>query len=206
MDNKPRILHLCDFDGTLTRGDTLLHFLWFATGPLVWLRSTVQVPLYFAWLWVSGKWSKDRAKETLLAIFLKGRTQPELEAIGLVFSEQQLPALLRRDLFTQLLNSVQRGEQVVVVSASLDIWLNPFCQRHGFELLCTELEFEKNGASPEEMARFTGRFAVPNCNREEKARRVRAAYPLEQFDLIIAYGNSRGDEAMFALAQEIVRF
>lgn len=206
MNNKPRILHLCDFDGTLTRGDTLLHFLRFAAGPLAWLRAMVLVPTCFLGLFLSGSWSKDRAKETLLAIFFKGQTRRDLEATGLAFSNQVLPVLLRQALLTQLLNRLQQGEQVVVVSASLDIWIKPFCQNHGFNLLCTELEFEKSGASPDEMPRFTGRFAVPNCNREEKARRVRTVYPLEQFDRIIAYGNSTGDEAMFALAHEVVRF
>ena len=47
-----------------------------------------------------------------------------------------------------------------------------------------------------------GAFATPNCNREEKARRIRAAFDLQQFASIIAYGNSSGDAAMFALAQE----
>lgn len=206
MDNKPRILHLCDFDGTLTRGDTLFHFLRFAAGPLTWLRAMVLVPKCFLGLWLSGRWSKDRAKETLLSVFFKGRTRRDLEASGMAFCDQRLPAMMRRDLFTQLQLLVQQGEQVVIVSASLDIWLKPFCQTQGFELLCTELEFKKNGASSDEMPRFTGRFAVPNCNREEKARRVRAVYPLGQFDRIIAYGNSGGDEAMFALAHEVVRF
>jgi phosphatidylglycerophosphatase C len=206
MNNKLRVLHLCDFDGTLTRGDTLLHFLGFAAGPFAWLRALVLVPVCFLGGWISGNWSKDRAKETLLAIFFKGRTRQEMESAGLAFCEKRLPALLRQNLFAQLLESVRRGERVVVVSASLDIWLKPFCQAHGFDLLCTELEFEKNGTSHGAMSRFTGRFAVPNCNRDEKARRITSVYHPGQFDHIIAYGNSRGDEAMFALAHEVVRF
>ncbi|MCC7465911.1 MAG: haloacid dehalogenase-like hydrolase [Saprospiraceae bacterium] len=206
MDNKPRILHLCDFDGTLTRGDTLWHFLKFAAGPVAWLRAMVLVPASFMGLWVGGKWSNDRAKEKLLAIFFKSRTKQEMEAAGMAFYRNRLPALLRQALLQQLLDAVKRGDQVVVVSASLDIWLKPFCHSYGFDCLCTELEFNENGTSPSTMPRFTGRFAVPNCNRKEKERRIKAAYQLGQFDRIIAYGNSNGDEAMFALAHEVVHF
>lgn len=206
MANKASTLHLCDFDGTLTTGDSLLYFLWFASGPGQWLRALVLVPCYFTELLLQGKWSNARAKEGLLRIFFKGKTRQELEALGSAFCREKLPGMLRRELFADLKAAIVRKEQVVIVSASPEIWLAPFCRESGFALLCTELAYQQTGAFPQETPRFTGYFATPNCNGAEKARRIVEAYSLADFSRIIAYGNSRGDEAMFGLAHEVVRY
>ncbi len=121
-----------------------------------------------------------------------------MDAVGALFCQRKMPALLRTDLLSALRLALQKGETVVIVSASPHLWLRPFCAGEGFGLLCTELEFVAG--------QFTGKFATPNCNRDEKARRILAAYHLEPFDKIIAYGNSGGDAAMFALAHEVIRF
>ncbi|HLP92579.1 MAG TPA: HAD family hydrolase [Saprospiraceae bacterium] len=206
MANKASILHLCDFDGTLTTSDSLLHFLWFASGPGQWLRALVLVPCYFTGLLLQGKWSNARAKEGLLRIFFKGKARQELEAIGVAFCWEKLPGITRRALLDTLKAAADRGEQVVIVSASPEIWLAPFCREAGFALLCTELAYQQTGVFPHETPRFTGYFATPNCNGAEKARRILEAYSLADFSHIIAYGNSRGDEAMFGLAHEVVRY
>lgn len=205
MENDKReILHLCDFDGTLTNGDTLLHFLWFALSPPNRLKIAFWAPWRFVVLLFSGRWSNDAAKEELISICFKGKTQLELEALGNAFCQEVLPGLIRYSLLETLQKARSRQERVVIVSASLDIWLKPFCRQEWFEVLCTELEYKKTGAL--EAPLFTGNFELPNCNRAEKARRIQMAYFLPDFQHIIAYGNSEGDAAMFDLAHEVVRF
>jgi len=158
----------------------------------------------FAGLIFSGKWSNETGKETLLAYLFQHRTANELEALGEDFCEQKLPALLRPDLLEQLRAARRMGDTVAIVSASVSIWLQPFCRAEGFDLICTELEFDKeDGDGP---LRFSGRLATPNCNGAEKARRILAAYDLSSFAKTIAYGNSRGDAAMFELADKVFRF
>lgn len=204
MHTNAPTLHLCDFDGTLTRRDSLLQFLMFAVPPQQLVGSGFVLIWRFFVLILKGKWSNEAGKETLLACFFKHRTARDLEVLGERFCREKLPALLRGSLLDQLRAARQKGDTVAVVSASPDIWLRPFCRAEGFDLLCTELEFASGEAGG--LPRFTGRLATPNCNGPEKARRILATYDRSRFSNIIAYGNSGGDAAMFELAGERVKF
>lgn len=195
---KSRSLHLCDFDGTLTKGDTLSRFLLFA---VPWPRLAVgSVVLIFKFLQLllSGQWSNEAGKAAVLSEFFKGKTIDALEGLGIAFCQQKIPKALRGSLLESLREAKQKGDTVVIVSASLGVWLRPFCTQEGFDLLCTELAFQSGV--------FTGSFATPNCKGPEKARRIREAYDLAGYKKIIAYGDSRGDYEMFALADEVLRF
>lgn len=191
-------LHLCDFDGTLTRGDSLLRFLLFAVPLPHLLAGSFISALKFLGLIFSGKWSNEAAKAAVLSTFFKGKSVAEMKALGEEFCQKKIRTMLRAELLERLRKALQNDETVVIVSASPDVWLRPFCAEEGFDLLCTELEFDSG--------QFRGNFATPNCNGAEKARRILAAYDLDSFEKIIAYGNSKGDAAMFALADEVVRF
>ncbi|MDO8368791.1 MAG: HAD-IB family phosphatase [Saprospiraceae bacterium] len=196
MNNKR--LHLCDFDGTLTRGDSFVRFLLFSVPMPQLLLGGFGLTFKFAGLLFSGKWSNAKGKAAVLSQFFKVKTLHEMTALGDRFCREKIPDLLRPDLLETLRNAHKMGEPVVIVSASPDIWLSPFCVAEGFDLLCTELEFEAG--------QFTGHFATPNCKGPEKARRIWAAYDLNLYEKIIAYGNSRGDAEMFELADEVFRF
>jgi Phosphoserine phosphatase len=79
------------------------------------------------------------------------------------------------------------------VNASLDLYLVPWATERGFDaVLATELEFV-NG-------RFSGCLAIPNCWGKEKARRLEVWLSNRHPTLLYAYGDSRGDRHMFALA------
>ena len=195
--SKP-ILHLCDFDGTLTRGDSFVRFLWFAIPAPQLTIGAATLVLQFLHLFFSGQWSNARAKAAVLSMFFRGKTRVDMRALGEAFCREKLPGILRHELQEKLRQAIQNGDKVVLVSASPDLWLRPFSTAIGFDLLCTELEFESD--------KFMGQFATPNCNGAEKARRIQAAYTLSSFEKIIAYGNSSGDAAMFDLADEVFKF
>ena len=188
-------LVLFDFDGTLTRGDTFGAFLVFsvpwwklATGTFSLLF--ILAPLVF----LEKNTRAERAKAAILKVFFGGKSREELERTALAFCEKRLPRLLRPPMMKLLEASRDAGDTVAVVSASMDLWLQPFCKQERILLICTELAYDAGI--------FTGRFATPNCNRQEKARRIREVFRLEQFAPIVAYGNSAGDAAMFELAHE----
>lgn len=195
---KSRSLHLCDFDGTLTRGDTLSRFLLFAVPwPRLVVGSMVLI-FKFLQLLASGKWSSEAGKAAVLSEFFKGKTSAAMEGLGNAFCRQKIPGILRDRLLESLRLAKQKGDTVVIVSASLEVWLRPFCAQEGFDLLCTELAFQSGV--------FTGSFATPNCKGPEKARRIRETYDLTGYKKTIAYGDSRGDHEMFVLADEVLRF
>lgn len=196
--SKHKTLHLCDFDGTLIHEDSLLRFLRFAVPLPGLIGGGIVLPFKFIALILTGNWSRGAGKAALLSSFFKGKTSGEMEALGNDFYRQKIPAMIRTALLAQLRLAHKNGETVVIVSASLDTWLRPFCAAEGFELLCTQLEYQAG--------QFTGQFATPNCKGEEKAKRIQAAYDLKAFEKVMAYGNSKGDAEMFELATKVFRF
>lgn len=86
----------------------------------------------------------------------------------------------------------QRGDKVVLVSASIDPYLKPWCADLGIDLLCSELEVQDG--------KYTGRYQNGDCGGENKANRVKAKYDVSQFDKIYAYGDSDDDLPMLAIA------
>lgn len=208
MRQKTAWLVLFDFDGTLTSSDSLREYLLFAAqwGRLrgregrrlrAWRRLLTAVPV-LAWrllgLALSGRWSNGGAKESVISYFFAGKTEAELLALGSRFCQEVLPGRLRPDVLARLREYRDQGATVAVVSASLDLWLRPFCRSENVRMICTETEFVDG--------KFRGHFATPNCNYAEKARRIAAEFDLTAFEKIIAFGNSRGDAAMFELAHE----
>ena len=49
---------------------------------------------------------------------------------------------------------------------------------------------------------FTGNFVTPNCNGEEKVRRIQLAINGHHYDKKIAFGDTSGDKPMLAWADE----
>ena len=60
-------------------------------------------------------------------------------------------------------------------------------------LICTKAKYDEQGF-------FTGKFASPNCNYQEKKNRIEKEIDLSLYDQIIAFGDTKGDEAMFSIA------
>jgi HAD superfamily hydrolase (TIGR01490 family) len=189
------VLVLFDFDGTLARGDSLLRFIWFAVpfpnivlGCIKLIFRVLHQIFYFKT--PTAEWGKAQ----VLGVFFAGRSAAALAEMGQAFCQRELPRHLYPDALARLRGHRAAGHTLALVSASADAWLRPFSAAEGMVLVCTELAYA-NG-------RFEGQLATPNCNRAEKARRVRAAFDLAAFRHIVAYGNGAGDAGMFALAQE----
>lgn len=83
---------------------------------------------------------------------------------------------------------------MVVVSGVLDVYLQPFCDTHQLQLLCSALE-HRNGT-------LTGHYQGAQCVPEQKARRVRHHVDLRQYGCVYAYGDPAEDLPMLSLAQE----
>jgi phosphatidylglycerophosphatase C len=87
----------------------------------------------------------------------------------------------------------RRGHRLVLVSASPALYLTVWAARAGFDaVLATELEFRDG--------RFSGRLASPNCWGPEKVRRLQQWFGDARTQVLYAYGDSRGDREMLALA------
>ncbi|MEN9396474.1 MAG: hypothetical protein RLZ81_1004 [Pseudomonadota bacterium] len=191
-------LALFDFDGTLSTRDSLMPFLRHTCGTPRFLGGlALLAPVLGAY--AVGWMANDRAKARVLGHFLGGQTLVQVQQAGAVFARTALPDLLRTSSMARLREHQARGDCCVLVSASLDVYLGPWTAAQGFDaLLCSSLVTTADG-------HVTGALAGANCFGPEKARRITDWLAGRHPDHITAYGDSRGDDEMLAMADTPVR-
>lgn len=86
------------------------------------------------------------------------------------------------------------GTRVIVVTASAENWVAPWCKEMGIECIGSKLAVQDG--------KITGMLTGLNCNGDEKVCRIEAAVDLKAYGKIYAYGDSSGDKQMLAIAQE----
>ena len=135
-----------------------------------------------------------KAKQFFLSRYFRGEKISEFNARCAEFTKKVLPGLIR----PQALNAIQayrnEGTTIVVVSASAENWVKPWCDQYGIRCLATKLEVNAGI--------ITGKISGRNCYGDEKACRIKETFDLNKFTHIVAYGDSSGDKEMFALAHE----
>lgn len=180
------VVAIFDFDGTLTRGDTLLPFLRYAVGNAAFvLRLALVLPVLAAMaLRMIGR---DRAKEIVLRRFLRGMPAERLARLGRDFASERLPALLRAQALEKLAWHRARGHRCVLASASPDLYVEPWGRGAGFDdIVASSFEYDTAG-------RATGRLAGGNCRGEEKLRRLEALCGDLRGLVTHGYGDSADD-------------
>lgn len=185
-------LALFDFDHTITDADSFGRFI----------RDLATPQQLAAAKWTVGPWlagyrlglvSARRLRERVLKLAFRGRDEAEIQALGMRHAHDVLPGLLRPEMMQRIAWHQDRGHTVALVSASLDVYLQPWCERHGLELICNRLE-AREGV-------LTGRYGGGDCG-PHKARLIRARYDIGAYPQVHAYGDSREDLDMLALAQQ----
>jgi phosphatidylglycerophosphatase C len=194
-----RVVAAFDLDGTLTRRDTLLPFLLRTCGPAAtWGAVAAVSPLLFRAGLLGGRW-RDVAKEALLVRLLAGRPGEVVEEAGEAFAADFVASGgIRPEALQRVEEHRRAGHQLVIVSASPELYVAPLGRRLGFDAaIGTRLETDAEG-------RLTGRLLGPNCRGAEKAVRLREWLGDEAGELW-AYGDSAGDREMLAMAATGVR-
>ena len=188
------VLAVFDFDGTITRKDTLLEFMRFACGSSAFLRGfALYAPiLVLMKLHLYPNW---KAKQQVFTHFFGGMPQKDFNAICARFCERRFDRLVYADAKERIRQHLAKGEQVAIVSASPENWVSLFAERLGITTtLATQLEIEDG--------RLTGRFASKNCYGQEKVNRILERFPNREEYTLIAYGDSNGDKYMLAFADQ----
>lgn len=184
---------LFDFDGTLTDRDTMLAFAEKVRGPYrFWLGMVWLLPLFVGLR--LGLVARTDAKRMFLRHFLGGLRRDDLEAAARTFADH-LEGYLRPQGRARLAQYREDGAEIAVVSASLDLWIGPFCAARGLTCLSTRAAYGDDGV-------FAGELASPNCYGPEKVRRVREAFDLSSYGTVVAFGDSSGDAELLAMADE----
>ena len=179
-------LAIFDFDGTLTRGDTLFPFLRFVSGRAGFVaRLAKALPALTGF--VLRLVPNERAKEQLLAAFLRGMPESDLARKASLFATERLPAMMRPAALRQLAWHRSKGHRCVLLTASPTLYIEPWARANGFDdVLATRLAVDPQG-------RMTGRLDGGNCQGVRKLRRLETHFgDLDGFD-IYGYGDSPGD-------------
>jgi HAD superfamily hydrolase (TIGR01490 family) len=189
-----RPIALFDFDGTLTHRDTLLPFLRHCVGTPRFLGIlAIQAPGLLGM--VAGLLPNDQVKQRVLEAFFHGWALEEVRQLGRTFAEEILPHLLWPPAMEILRWHMKMEHRCFLVSASLDVYLESWAQGQGFTgVLCSQLEVSASGV-------VSGRLLGRNVFGPEKVARITRALGGETGSIEYAYGDSRGDLEMLALAR-----
>ena len=180
-----------DFDGTITTHDTLLEVIKFHKGSFsFYLGFIINAPYLLAYK--AGIISNQTAKEKVLRYFFGGMQLPAFQQQCDAFANTSMPSFIRPKALEEIDRLKNAGTAIVIVTASAENWLQPWCTANGLMLLGTKLAVE-NG-------RLTGKISGLNCYGEEKVIRINAGFDLSQYDEIFCYGDTKGDKPMLQLA------
>ncbi len=185
-----RTIIATDFDGTLTSADTLLRFIRHTRGicPLLAVFALYSPLLVLMKLRL---YSNEKIKQKIFSHFFRGMSLDEFNALcrDYAASDRQI---LRPGGMEMISRAKAEGHEVVIVSASMENWVQPFFP--DVKVIGTQIE-TRDGL-------LTGRFSSPNCYGREKVKRLLTVYPDRNNYRLIAYGDSGGDKALLAFADE----
>ena len=206
---KKEKIYCFDFDGTLTKKDTLIEFIRYTWGtPHFLMGFLLYSPLLVLMkLHLFPNW---KAKQMIFKHFFGGMSIEEFDDWCVNFAAKNL-YLLRFDGIKRIQEAQRKKERVLVVSASIDNWVRPFFafqELSNVEVIGTQIEVIDG--------KVTGRFKTANCYGSEKVRRITKALStsvddkekasVPDFDRtkyeIEAFGDSRGDKEMLAFADK----
>jgi phosphatidylglycerophosphatase C len=182
-----------DFDGTLTKHDTLRGYLTALIGPRRLALATARnLPGFVRAL--RDRSMRDDVKERLLVSCLSGVPVDRADAVASAYAPQ-IP--LRDDVVAHLREHQRQGHTTLIVSASPSLYVRSAAALLGIDdVVATELDVVDG--------RLTGRYDGRNCRAGEKVRRLEAWLAGRSVELH-AYGNSPDDDAMLERADHPVR-
>lgn len=190
LQGKP-VIAAFDFDGTISKKDTFFPFLIYAFG-----RGRVYPVLAISIFQAFFLRIEDSFRNSLKALLIRklfsGNEIDNLNLKGRSYAEKVIANELRPEAVKRINWHHSQGHRCVMVSASVDIYLQYIAAALGFnELICTEVSVDhlKN-------ARMNGR----NCRGMEKLLRIENRFGEMKRYEIYAYGDSAGDREMIAAA------
>jgi HAD superfamily hydrolase (TIGR01490 family) len=187
---KYKNLALFDFDGTLCTKDSFTGFIFYALSKRHIIKQGIKILPWIQAYYLKA-YPAHLMRPKLFAAMFKNAEHAEIEAIA-----QQYSKHLKKHFNTKLLERLRQhqslGDDVVIVSASVNVYLKFIADELNVDLICTNAEVLEH--------KLTGKFATKDCSSAEKAIRTKKEFDLDQYQNIYAYGNSDEDLEMLNLA------
>jgi HAD superfamily hydrolase (TIGR01490 family) len=188
-------LALFDFDGTITYRDSFSLFVKYSVPKSKLIRGyLILAPFIIGYRF--GLVSGTQLRRKIVSIGYKGEALACARRLGQAYAQEIIPGMVREEALKRIQWHLDQGDKVVIVSASLDLYLEPWCKKYGLDLICSRLETKGD--------RLTGAYDRGDCTADEKKARVLAAYDLKKYDKVYAYGDTEEDRELLQLAD--VRF
>ena len=187
-----------DFDGTLSTRDNFLPYLRIVAGHA---RPRARDRGGGAGAGASRRdpSQRDVAKAILVRRTLAGRSEPYLRDVGTRYARLVVARHLAPDAMARFEQHRADGHDIVLVSASLHVYLDPIAELLGADaVLATALEVDADG-------RCTGEIVGANVRGIEKVRRLDAWLDGPRMSSVHAYGDSSGDDELLARAHHGIR-
>ena len=211
-------IHAFDFDGTLTKRDTLIAFIRYVKGNKEFIIGFLK-HLHLLVMMKVGLMPNWKTKRIIFQYFFGGMPIETFNQYCEKFAKEKA-SLLRKKGMAAVNKAVMDGDQVVIISASVENWVKPFFTplllprggeteasprggmvgvpsrggMVGVSIIGTQIQVVDG--------KLTGYFLTKNCYGEEKVRRLLEQYPNRRDYKLVAYGDSRGDVPLLDFADE----
>jgi phosphatidylglycerophosphatase C len=190
--NNDNVVAIFDFDGTLTKGDTLIFFLIHTFG----LISTLFGLLYnspYILGFMLGFVSNNLTKKKVLFWFFNNESIAVIDKKVQKFINNKLKNYLRGNVIKQLRFHQNSGHVTILISASIDVYIKPWAKKNNFDYIeCTELKIKKN--------QYSGEIIGKNCHGIEKVNRIKKIFPKGLYSYTVyGYGDSKSDKHLLDL-------
>ena len=192
-------LVVVDLDGTITRGDTFIAFLFFVLcRRSKRLLHCLGLPLKFAQFKL-GRATRDEFKHALVKAILAGCSRHEVERFTASFIDRRFPVMAKRKAVECIEWHRRQGHVLLLATGSLDVYAAAIGHRLGFDrVIATRAAWDED--------RITGGFEGGNLRGEAKLAEVRSALRLsgQRPSRIIAYSDHHSDLPLLYFADEAI--
>lgn len=182
-----------DFDGTITTKDTFALFLRYYAGTPLWALNIVRLLPSFV-LYGLKVIDRNEVKRRVVRRFFKGASEADIWKRAELFAQDVIPALVRPQAQACLDEKKARGENVYIVSASIEHYLKPWAKAQGIDhVIATKLDVVDSVLS--------GEIEHVNCWGDGKLTRIGAEMGHQPYTIVEAYGDSEGDKPLLYAAK-----
>ena len=191
MNKGLQSLVLFDFDGTITKKDSLFDIVKFTYGPFRFWEGLIRLSPHFIGFKL-GYFKAQRLKEIWIQYFFGGILESEWLDLCKNYANNRIPMILNSKAIEKIEFHKSQQDRIVVVSASPEDWVKIWANSINIECIATRLE--------KSQGKISGRILGKNCNGLEKVHRIKEYLNPETYYPIYAYGDSNGDKEMLALS------
>ena len=180
-----------DFDGTISHQDSMIEFMKKYIGVYSFYKALIVLsPVLLAYK--LRMISNHKAKEKLINYLFKGWSFLNFKRIAENYSNNEIYNIVRPSAIERIKLHQKKGHKVVIVSASVENWLEGWCENNNIELIATKLQVLDG--------KITGKYLTKNCYGQEKVNRIKKLFNIDNYSEIHVYGDSRGDKEMLNIA------